>query len=128
MYTVMNDADKILAQDSDGMVSYEYLVNHCDAPCEHLSVAVESIGRLDTTGQFAASAARFLSALGRDDFAPLIDTLLKQAIDKDREKAYLPSLLSSIWGEDYALHADTLRETDDNFRRIYKRVHPSSAI
>ncbi len=124
----MDNVEKLLASDSDGMVSYEYLVNNFDRHPEVVGLAVENIGRVDSTGQFAASAARFLHATDAARFAAEIDTLLKQAIDKDRDKAYLPSLLSCIWGNDYAERADALREADDNFRRIYKRVHPASAI
>ena len=124
----MDNTEKLLATDTDGMVSYEYLVNHIDADTKAVDLAVENIGRVDTTGQFAASAARFLHAMDSKRFASEIDCLLKLAIDKDREKAYLPSLLSCIWGADYLARAEELREKDDNFRRIYKRVHPSGII
>lgn len=124
----MNSTEKLLASDVDGMVSYDYLVNNIDTNSVAVGLAVENIGRVDQTGQFAASAARFLHAIDPVHFEEEIDTLLKIAIDKDREKAYLPSLLSCIWGEDYLSRVDELREADDNFRRIYKRVHPSSSI
>ena len=45
-------------------------------------------------------------------------------IDKDRERKYIGSLLEALWGADYHDNADKLRETDDNFRRIYKRMFP----
>lgn len=124
----MDSTEKLLASDPDGMTSYEFLVNNFDLHPEAVALAVDNIGRVDATGQFAASAARFLHATDPDRFVSEIDRLLKQAIDKDREKAYLPSLLSCIWGDDYTARVDELRECDDNFRRIYKRVHPASAI
>lgn len=124
----MDSNEKILASDTDGMASYELLVNNIDGDRQTLSKAVENLHRVDTSGQFAASAARFLAAVSREQFADLIDTLLKQVIEKDRDKAYLPDLLPCIWGADYTEHINELRETDDNFRRIYKRVHPSSAL
>lgn len=124
----MDQIDKLLLEDVDGMATYEFMVNNIDLHPELVSKAVENLQRVDHTGQFASSAARFLHAINARHFAADIDCLLKQAIDKDREKAYLPSLLSCIWGDDYASRVDELREADDNFRRIYKRVHPSSAI
>ena len=50
------------------------------------------------------------------------------AIEKDRERAYIGQLLAELWGEDYAEHADEISARDDNFRRIYKRLFPSSAL
>lgn len=123
----MDSTDKILSEDHDGMASYEYLVNNIGI-LDAVEAAIDSIGRADSTGQFAASVARFLAAIGKDQYAAQIDRLLKQVIDKDRNKSYLPSLLSCIWGDDYAMRADELREKDDNFRRIYKRVHPSGLL
>lgn len=110
------------------MASYEYLVNNIDLDPKAVEMAIDNIARVDTTGQFAASAARFLAAVGRERFATDIDRLLKQVIDKDRNKSYMPDLLPCIWGEDYSQHVEELREADDNFRRIYKRVHPLSCI
>lgn len=124
----MDTTEKLLADDPDGMASYECLVNNFDSDATLLQAAIENIGRVDTTGQFAASAARFLAAVSPVRFAAEIDRLLKMAIDKDRDKAYLPDLLSSIWGPDYHAHVEELREKDDNFRRIYKRVHPVSIL
>ena len=49
-------------------------------------------------------------------------------IEKDRERAYIGQLLAELWGEDYAEHADEISARDDNFRRIYKRLFPSSAL
>lgn len=124
----MDTTEKLLAEDRDGMASYECLVNNFDSDPSVLHTAIDNIEKVDSTGQFAASAARFLAAVSPEAFAPEIDRLLKMAIDKDREKAYLPDLLSSIWGSDYHSHVEELREKDDNFRRIYKRVHPASMI
>ena len=61
-----------------------------------------------------------VSALGG-----LTDTLIKAAIDKDRERVYLGDLAATIWGNDYQSRARQLAEEDDNFRRIYKRLYPN---
>lgn len=112
----------------DGMTAYEFLVNNINSDKQLIDNAVDSIVNNDTTGQFSASAARFLAAIDPESFSVEIDHLLKSAIDKDRDKHYLPDLLQGIWGKDYMARADILRETDDNFRRIYKRVHPAGII
>lgn len=124
----MNTPDPNLPQQADGLSLYESLVNHIDAPVEEIQHAVNQLIEQDTSGQFCASAARFLSAVDKENFHAPIDSLLKATISKDRELAYLPDLLPAIWGADYQMNADSLRDSDDNFRRIYKRVHPSGII
>lgn len=114
--------------DNEGMSSYEFLVNHINEDKEVINNAVSGIIKTDTSGQFSASAARFLAAVDHDSFSEEIDRLLKSTIEKDRDKHYLPDLLQGIWGNDYMARAEELRETDDNFRRIYKRVHPAGII
>lgn len=113
---------------ADGMAAYEFLVDHIGDDNAVITKAVDQVISSDTSGQFSASAARFLSAVNPQGFAPEIDALLKSAIDKDREKQYLPTLLPAIWGQDYMVRAEELRDHDDNFRRIFKRVHPAGII
>lgn len=124
----MTELEKILSSDPDGMASYEYLVNHTDSDIDTIGRVADNIIRIDSTGQFVSSAARFLSAVGGDSFRPVIDRLIGAAIEKDRNHAYLPDLLTAVWGDDYASRAGELREKDDNFRRIYKRLYPSGAL
>ncbi|MDE5751645.1 MAG: hypothetical protein K2H88_03300, partial [Duncaniella sp.] len=57
-----------------------------------------------------------------------IHRLAETAIEKDRERRYLPDLLESLYGADYALRADELSTTDDIFRRLYKRVNPPTGL
>lgn len=118
------DLKKALAADTDGLKSYEYLANHIDSAPEVIGDIIENISRVDRTGQFAVSTARYLNAIDTAKFAPEISTLIGLAIEKDREHRYLGDLLVSIWGEDYASRADELNGSDDNFRRIYKRLFP----
>lgn len=124
----MSNSDKKNSPDADGMAFYEFLVDNIGGEKELIEHAVENIINADTSGQFSASAARFLAAIDADSFALIIDTLLKSAIEKDREKQYLQGLLPAIWGEDYMNRADELRDKDDNFRRIFKRIHPVGII
>ena len=119
-----SDLKKILDSDTDGLVSYEYLANHIDSCQDVINDIIENIIRVDKTGQFDASTARYLSAIDKETFAEYISKLIAAAIEKDREHRYLGDLLQGIWGEDYAEHVDELNAKDDNFRRIYKRLFP----
>ena len=85
---------------------------------------IKNIIDVDKTGQFVVSAARYLNAINAQKYAADIDLLIKAAIIKDRDRAYLPALASSIWGSDYREKAADLAANDDNFRRIYKRLYP----
>lgn len=119
-----SDLKKILDSDTDGLVSYEYLANHIDSCQDVINDIIENIIRVDKTGQFDASTARYLNAIDKETFAEYISRLIAAAIEKDREHRYLGDLIQGIWGEDYAKHVDELNAKDDNFRRIYKRLFP----
>ena len=124
----MRELDKILSSDCDGMASYEYLVNNIDAENDLIERVVDNIITVDSTGQFVSSAARYLNATEPERHEVVISRLLNAAIEKDRSHVYLPALLSAIWGENYMERSEELREEDDNFRRIFKRVHPSGSF
>lgn len=119
---------KRLSQDPDGLLTYEYIANHigdCDDIMEEL---VDNMILVDPTGQFMVSAARYLYAINPEAYADSISRLIATAIEKDRERRYLPDLVTAIWGEDYQAHAEELMASDDNFRRIYKRITPAAGI
>lgn len=111
---------------SAGMELYDRLVNNLATIEPDLHSLIEDMAQVDDTGQFLCSSARFLSAIDRDHYAPYISVLVDKAINKDRERRYIGSLLQALWGEDFLQRADQLREQDDNFRRIYKRVYKST--
>jgi len=113
-----------LEKDDSGLLTYEYIANHIDDASCPLDFLVENIIRVDKSGQFAVSTARYLNALDSEKYHDQIDALVKAAITKDRERAYLPMLAAALWGNDYADHAAELCASDDNFRRIYKRLYP----
>lgn len=125
---MQEDVKKKLEADPDGLLTYEYIANHIDTVEPELEWLVGNMERVDLTGQFVISAARYLFAIDREAFAPYIDSLIKAGIDKDREHRYLGDMLIQMFGPDYADHADELSASDDNFRRIYKRLYPKSAI
>ena len=122
---VMTKEDiKRLKADSDGLLTYEYIANNIDSDELELDWLVDNVILVDLTGQFIASAARYLHAIGPTRYAEQISKLVDAAIGKDREHKYLPDLLVGIYGKDYQDQAETLSATDDNFRRIYKRLFP----
>ena len=121
----MDNLPEILGQDPDGLATYEYIVNNYDTCIDVMPSLVDNLMRVDRTGQFLASGARFLSAVDPVRFAPVISDFIKGAIDRDRERKYIGSLREAIWGPDYKENAERLKQDDDNFRRIYKRIYPS---
>lgn len=123
----MNQTLKHLESDPDGMATYEYIVNNYEDCCDCMPDLVENLLRVDLTGQFLASSARFLSAVDKEKFHTWISPLIEGAISKDRERRYIGSLLEAIWGADYKERAEELKAADDNFRRIYKRIYPCEA-
>lgn len=122
------DEKKLLYADSDGLLTYEYIANHIGTEELDIDWLVENMERVDSYGQFTASAARYLNAIDSQLYQPQISALIAATIDKDREHKYLPALLTSIYGEDCERNAGELSLTDNNFRRLYKRLHPTSAI
>lgn len=124
----MNESIKSLSEDRDGLATYDYIVNNVDSCLESMPLLIDNLKRVDISGQFLASTARFLSAVDKEKFAGCIAPLIEGAIEKDRERRYIGSLLQAIWGPDYMDHADQLKATDDNFRRIYKRIYQGSGI
>ena len=117
------DILKKLKKDEDGLSTYEYIANNIGNCDDIMPQLIANIINVDRNGQFAVSTARYLNAIDKERYASEIDSLIKAAIEKDRERNYIPDLLGSIWGADYAEHVDELN-ADDNFRRIYKRVYP----
>lgn len=115
---------KKLAKDPNGLLTYEYIANNIDDVDEIMPELVDNIINVDFTGQFVVSTARYLNAIDSQKYADSIDRLIKAAIMRDRDRAYLGDLAVSIWGPDYKEHAAELSAADDNFRRIYKRLYP----
>lgn len=119
---------KQLSQDQDGLLTYEYIANHMGSCDELMDELIDNMILVDNSGQFIVSAARYLYAIDHERYSGEISRLIATAIEKDRERRYLPDLAATIWGADYQLRAQELIATDDNFRRIYKRITPSESI
>lgn len=116
---------KELAKDPDGLLTYEYIANNIDGCYPDIDFLVDNMIKVDSTGQFLVSAARYLHAIDHAKFNDAIDRLVSSAIDKDRERRYIGDLLESLYGADYRARAEELSRTDNNFRRIYKRLFPT---
>lgn len=124
----MSENLKNLTGDKDGMATYDYIVNNVDTCLESMPELIDNLRRVDISGQFLASTARFLCAVDREKFSGWITPLVEGAIEKDRERRYIGSLLQAIWGADYMQRAETLKAEDDCFRRIFKRIYPAEGI
>ncbi len=121
-----SELKKQLEKDENGLLTYEYIANNINKPefTQEIDELVDNIIKVDKTGQFVVSTARYLNAINKEVFAQPIDRLIKAAITVDRDRAYLGILAASIWGDDYKERAQSLVASDDNFRRIYKRLYP----
>ncbi|MCM1310396.1 MAG: hypothetical protein NC301_05135 [Bacteroides sp.] len=123
-----DDDKKRLSNDPDGLLTYEYIANHIGTDALDIDWLTDNIIRVDSNGQFTGSAARYLNAIDADHFSAEISRLIAATIDKDRERRYLAALMQGIWGDDCESRAAELSATNDNFRRIFKRLYPTSAI
>lgn len=110
--------------ENKGMEIYEYIVDNVETLPETPDDTVTKLKAADNSGQFLASTARFLAAVDREHYEKWLTPLIEAAIERDRERRYIGSLLEAIWGEGYEEHADELKQSDNNFRRIYRRIHP----
>lgn len=123
-----DEQKKQLLADTDGLKCYEYIANNIDDGIDDMDAVIDIMARIDLSGQFLASAARYLHAIDSQKFDKQIKGLVAAAIDRDREHKYLPDILQSIYGPDYEAKAEQLIADDNNFRRIYKRLYPSNPI
>lgn len=111
------------AQDK-AMGVYERIVNAESTTPEQLPELAAELIACDDSGQYLCSSARYLGALNAEGYAPLINRLVASAIERDREHKYISQLLPALWGDDFMEKATSLRLSDDNFRRIFKRIYP----
>lgn len=120
---------KRLADDPDGLLTYEYIANHIgQLDSDEMGQLADNMIAVDHTGQFVVSAARYLHASDPQGYASTVNRLIGAAIDKDRERRYIGSLLEVMYGHDYRERAGEISATDDNFRRIYKRLFNADTI
>lgn len=121
----MTELEK-LKSDASGLETYDYIVNNVPECLNDMDFLSSNLSNADSTGKYLASSVKFLVSFGNEDFRPWIYRLIDATIEKDRERRYIGGLLEAVWGADYAERAEELKNTDDNFRRIYKRIYPSA--
>lgn len=109
--------------DDRAMEIYDYIVNNVATCRGEFPGLADQLREVDLSGQFLASSARFLAAIDKDAFSDAIHYLIEKAIERDRERKYIGALLTAVWGSDYQERVEELNSSDDNFRRIYKRLH-----
>lgn len=111
------------SKEAEGMAVYEYIVDNVTTCEPEMAELICKLRMADNSGQFLASTARYLAAVDKEKFEHWLTPLIEGAIERDRDHRYIGSLLEGIWGEDYKDRADELMISDDNFRRIYKRIY-----
>lgn len=125
------ETKKRLLEDPDGLSTYEYIANNVNnlSP-EDADFLADNMTRVDLNGQFVVSAARYLAAIDKNRFKMQIGRLANAAIDRDRERRYLPDLMTSLYGPEATdpERARWLSASDDTFRRMYKRIYPATPI
>ena len=83
---------------------------------------VDNMILVDSTGQFVVSAAPLSLCRDGKHYSDVISASQPPAIEKTANAAICLTLITSIWGADYQSRAEELNATDDNFRRICKRI------
>lgn len=116
-------------QRADGLGCYECLANNiATLTAEQTAMIADRMQAVDLNGQFMASAARYLQATDPERFGAAIKQLAEGVIDKDREHRYIGDLLTALYGQDFETRAAELAATDNNFRRMYKRLYPAAGM
>ena len=69
--TINENDMQALRRDVDGLLTYEYIANHIDSlDAESLDGLVDNMISVDLSGQFTASAARYLHAIDAAAYQP----------------------------------------------------------
>lgn len=114
--------------DAEGMSIYEYIVDNYDKCESEMNELICKMKLADRSGQFLASTARYLAAVDRPRYEKWLEPLIEAAIERDRDRRYIGSLLEAIWGADYQERVDELKNSDNNFRRIYRRIYADGEV
>ena len=119
---------KAVELDTEGLSTYEFIVNHLyELNDDQLNEIIDNLSRIDSTGQYLASASRYMHAVEAARFAPYTERMIGLTIDRDREHRYIGELMTAFYGNDYKEKAGEL-SGDNNFRRMYKRLFPEGAL
>ena len=115
-------------KDKEGLQTYEFLVNHLyELNDAQLSEVIDHLESADRSGQYLASGARYMHAIDSERFKEYVRRLVALTIERDRERNYLSDLIQALYGANYYDRVEELA-SDDNFRRMYKRLFPDGAL
>ena len=115
-------------RDKDGLLIYECIANNAGQDDACLPELCKALAEVDLSGQFTASAARFLHAVDSTRYADLVRPLVSATIDLDRERKYLGDLFQCLYGPVEGLDVAAMSAADNNFRRMYKRLFANTAM
>lgn len=115
-------------RDKDGLLIYECIANNAGQDDACLPELCEALAEVDLSGQFTASAARFLHAVDSTRYADLVRPLVSATIDLDRERKYIGDLFQCLYGPVEDLDVAAMSAADNNFRRMYKRLFADTAM
>ncbi|MGM9864656.1 MAG: hypothetical protein ACI30P_00030 [Muribaculaceae bacterium] len=115
-------------RDKDGLLIYECIANNAGQDDACLPELCKALAEVDLSGQFTASAARFLHAVDSTRYADLVRPLVSATIDLDRERKYLGDLFQCLYGPVEGLDVAAMSAADNNFRRMYKRLFADTAM
>lgn len=115
-------------RDKDGLLIYECIANNAGQDDAYLPELCKALAEVDLSGQFTASAARFLHAVDSTGYADLVRPLVSATIDLDRERKYLGDLFQCLYGPVEDLDVAAMSAADNNFRRMYKRLFADTAM
>ncbi len=115
-------------RDKDGLLIYECIANNAGQDDACLPELCKALAEVDLSGQFTASAARFLHAVDSTRYADLVRPLVSATIDLDRERKYIGDLFQCLYGPVEGLDVAAMSAADNNFRRMYKRLFADTAM
>lgn len=115
-------------RDKDGLLIYECIANNAGQDDACLPELCKALAEVDHSGQFTASAARFLHAVDSTRYADLVRPLVSATIDLDRERKYIGDLFQCLYGPVEGLDVAAMSAADNNFRRMYKRLFADTAM
>lgn len=125
---MLKEEIKKIEHEKDELKTYEFLANHLyDMDDEDLSRIVNVLDNADRSGQYLASGVRYMKAMDSERFGEHIRRMTSLIIDRDREHKYIGDLISFLYGAEYYDHVEEL-SSDNNFRRMYKRLFPGKGL
>ena len=74
------DVKNKIEKDPDGLLTYEYIANNVDSCYDDMDFLVANMIKVDLSGQFVASAARYLYAIDAQVYGVHISRLIASVI------------------------------------------------